>query len=228
VFFLLMWNGASRANYLAPAYTALLAAGGVAFEAAARQHRWRWLVPTTAGAIAVGGLLIAPMALPLLPPSRYADLERAVGITPPVEEKTDFGELPLHYALRFGWEAVLAALEQAQETLTPAERDQAVVFGSWFGDTAAVNFFGPDRGLPPAIGGHNSYWLWGPGEASGEVVLVLRDDAEGLTAIYESVDRVAEVDCRYCMPDVDRLGVYVARRMKRPIEDVWPELKRYE
>jgi hypothetical protein len=228
VFLLLAWNGASRANYLGPANAALLAAGGVAFEAAARRYHWRWLAPTAGGVIVVAGLLVAPMALPLLPASRYAGLERAVGISPPVEEKTDFGELPLHYALRFGWDELLTALEQAQATLTPSERDRAVVFGSWFGVTGAVNFFGPERGLPPAIGGHNNYWLWGPGDASGEVVLVIREDAEGLTEIFESIERVAEVDCRYCMPDVDRLGVYVARRMKRPIEDVWPELKRYE
>ena len=227
VFLLLMWNGASRANYLAPAYTPLLAAGGVAIERAARRPRWRWLPTTAAAVIAIGGLAAAPLALPLLPPERYVAYARAIGISAPVEEQAEFGEMPLHYALRFGWSELLTALERAHATLTPAEQEQAVVFGSWFGDTGAVNYFGRDRGLPRAIGGHNSYWLWGPGDASGEVVLVISDDGEQLREIFERVDRVAEVDCRYCMPDVDRLAVWVSRGMKRPIAEVWPSLKRY-
>ena len=39
VFGLLLLNGTSRAGYLAPAYTWLLAAGGVAAESAFRRHR---------------------------------------------------------------------------------------------------------------------------------------------------------------------------------------------
>jgi 4-amino-4-deoxy-L-arabinose transferase-like glycosyltransferase len=227
VFFLLMFNDASRANYLAPAYTSLLAGGGVVFERAARGQRWRWLPAAAAAVITLGGLVTAPLALPLLPPEQYAGYERTLGISAPVEEQTEFGEMPLHYALRFGWTELLAALEKAHATLTPAEQEQAVVFGSWFGDTGAVNFFGPERGLPRAIGGHNNYWLWGPGDASGKVVLMIDDDAEGLREIFERVERVAEVDCRYCMPDVNRLAVFVARGIKRPIAEVWPELKHY-
>ncbi len=45
---------------------------------------------------------------------------------------------------------------------------------------------------------------------------------------YEDVRRVAEIDCEYCMPDVDRLAVYVCRRPKRPLVEWWPKVKRYE
>jgi len=103
-----------------------------------------------------------------------------------------------------------------------------VVLGRWFGDTAAVDFFGPEQGLPRAIGGHNNYWLWGPGDASGEVLLAIAQTDDQLREWYDVVERVAEVDCDYCMPDVDRLGVYVCRRPRRPIAEWWPEAKRYE
>ncbi|MHC4342997.1 MAG: glycosyltransferase, partial [Planctomycetota bacterium] len=76
--------------------------------------------------------------------------------------------------------------------------------------------------------GHNNYWLWGPGEASGEVVLVIAEQPEEISQLFRSVERAAEVDCRYCMPEVDRLGVYVARGIERPIAEVWPELKDYQ
>ena len=56
---------------------------------------------------------------------------------------------------------------------------------------------------------------------------MIDDDAEGLREIFERVERVAEIHCRYCMPDMNRRAVYVARGIKRPIAEVWPELKHY-
>jgi len=228
VFLLLISSSAVRANYLAPAYAALLAAGAVAVERLAQEHRMRWLPGATAATLAIAGLLGAPLALPLLPPARYVAYQQALGVAPSDEENTDFGDMQLHFALRFGWPEILGALEEAQLELTPAERERAVVFGSWFGDTGAVNFFGPERGLPRAISNHNHYWLWGPGDWSGEVALLLAEPDDPLTSKFERAQRVAEVDCRYCMPAVDRLGVYVARGLRGGVPATWPSLKHYE
>jgi len=228
VFCLLMASGSARSSYLAPAYPPLLAAGGVAFERMSRARRGRWLPGATIAIIALGGAATAPMAIPLLPPAQYITYERALGISAPVEQVDELGVMPLHYALRFGWSDLLGAVAEAYATLTPEERGKAVVLGRSFGDTAAINFFGPAQGLPRAIGGHNNYWLWGPGDASGEVLLAVATTDVMLLDWYEAVDRVAEVDCDYCMPDVDRLAVYVCRRPRRPLAEWWRETKRYE
>ncbi len=227
VFFLLMATGAVRANYLGPAYAPLLAAGGVAFERLARRARWRWVPATAAVAAVIGGLVVAPFALPLLPPARFVAYQGAIGLSAPVDQRDELGVMPLHYALRFGWDELLDALDAAHATLTPAEREKAVVFGSWFGDTGAVNALGPARGLPPAISGHNNYWLWGPGDATGEVLLVVAESDEELAARFASVERVAEIDCRYCMPGVARLAIFVCRGLRRPIAEAWPDVKNY-
>ena len=224
----LMANGAARSNYLAPAYPPLLAAGSVAFERLARAERWRWLPAAAVVIFFAGGAAMAPMAIPLLPPELYIAYARAVGVSPPVDQIDELGAMPLHYALRFGWSDLLRAVGDAFDTLSPEEREKAVVLGNLFGDTAAINFFGPERGLPRAIGGHNSYWLWGPGDANGDVLLAVAHTDRRLREWYESVERVAEVDCDYCMPDMARLAVYVCRRPRRPIAAWWPETKRYE
>ena len=226
---LLAASGSARANYLGPAYTVLLPAGGVAFERLARGRGWRWLPATTAALLVAGGVATAPMAIPLLPPARYVAYERALGISPPVDQQGDIGLLPLHFAQRFGWVELMEAVEAAHATLSEQERRGAMVFGSYFGDTGAVNFFGREAGLPPAIGGHNNYWLWGPREFSGDVMIVITDPrhtAQHLE-LFEHVERVAGVECRYCMPDTSRLSVYVCRGLKRPLPEVWPQLKRY-
>jgi hypothetical protein len=135
--------------------------------------------------------------------------------------------MPLHFALRFGWPELLGAVERAQATLSPVERERAVVLGSWFGDTGAVNLLGRTRGLPRAISGHNSYWLWGPEGASGEVLLAIAESDVRLRGWYAEVERVAEIGCELCMPEVARLGVYVCRRPLRPIARWWPETRLY-
>jgi 4-amino-4-deoxy-L-arabinose transferase-like glycosyltransferase len=225
---LLLASTAVRSNYLGPAYLPLLAAGAVAFERVATRPRWRWLPAVAAVTFVVGGGGMAPLGLPLLPPEQYVAYERALGVSAPVEEKDELGLLPLHYALRFGWDEILGAVEQAHLSLRPEERARAVVLGSWFGDTGAVNVLGRARGLPPAISGHNSYWLWGPGEREPEIVLALSRDGDGLDEAFERVERVAEVDCRLCMPRVDALAVYVCRGPRRPLAEWWAEVKHYD
>jgi len=228
VFLLLAASGSARANYLGPAYTVLLPAGGVAFERLARGRRWRWLPATAAVLLAVGGAATAPMAIPLLPPARYVAYERALGISAPVEQQGEIGPLPMHFALRFGWEELMEAVEEAHATLSEEERTGTAVFGSWFGDTGAVNFFGREAGLPPAISGHNNYWLWGPREFSGDVLIVIARSDARLVELFEHVEPVASVGCQYCMPDTSRLSVYVCRGLRQSLPEVWPRLKHYD
>jgi hypothetical protein len=227
VFLLLVSAGGVRANYLGPAYVPLFAAGGVAFERLATRPCWRWLPLAAATVFVISGLALAPLAMPLLPPKQYLAYERALGVSAPDEETMDYGAMPPHYAPRFGWPEVVAAIEEAYATLPPQDRARTVVLALSYADAGAVNLLGPKRGLPRAISGHNSYWLWGPGSADTEVVLALTPDGDWLRRSFEEVERVAEVGCDYCMPETDRSGVYVCRGLKRPLADWWLELKRY-
>ena len=225
---LLIATASVRANYLGAAYLVLFAAGGVAFERIASVPRARWLPAVSSALMIAAGMLTAPLAIPLLPPERFAAYARAIEIEGPVEEQTDFGAMPLHFALRFGWTEILTALDVANTSLTPREQERAVVFGDWFGDTGAINFHGPARGLPPAITGHNNYWIWGPIEGRGDVVIAIAPDDSMLSEHFASVVHTADVDCRWCLPYVDRLRVYVAREPRVPLDEIWAELKHFE
>ena len=46
---------------------------------------------------------------------------------------------------------------------------KAAVFGQNYGEAGAIDFYGPALGLPSALSAHNSYYLWGPGDWTGEV-----------------------------------------------------------
>jgi hypothetical protein len=92
-----------KAYYLTPVYPMLLAAGAVAIEDFVRRRQpLKFVKPVLVSVLAVGGAILAPMAVPILPPETYAKYESALGIAPPKEERRAVAELPQHFADRFG------------------------------------------------------------------------------------------------------------------------------
>jgi 4-amino-4-deoxy-L-arabinose transferase-like glycosyltransferase len=224
---LLVASGTARANYAAPAYGALLAAGGVAVEGFARSGPRRALPAALAAGLLVSGLASLPLATPLLPPERLSAYARALGVEVPREQVGEDGPLPLHFALRFGWHALIDAVAQAQAALAPGERERAVVLAPSFGAAAALRFLARERGLPPVISGHNNYFLWGHGGAIGDVLIAVSEDPGQLERAYRSVERVAEIDCEYCAAEVDRWSVFVCRGLRVPFERFWRGVRHF-
>jgi 4-amino-4-deoxy-L-arabinose transferase-like glycosyltransferase len=228
VWLLLLVPG-SRTYYMAPALPIAFAGGAVGLEALARRFRAAWPVPAAIAALLISAPSTLLLSLPLLPAGPYLALQNALGIAIPSEDRGGSASLPIHLALRLHGPAVVDAVERALVTLSPEERPRAAVLASDFGSAAAVNWFGPARGLPRAISYHNSYWMWGPGDASGDplVVLIDRRFAENLGKGFESWERVAEIDCPRCMPFLTNMSVYVCRRPRWPLAQMWPDMKMY-
>jgi len=90
-----------------------------------------------------------------------------------------------------------------------------------------VDFFGPSLGLPPGISLHNNFWLWGPGDATGEVVLAVHASGDVLRRYFGDVREVARVECEACAPWARRLRVWICRAPQRSLAELWPELKKF-
>ena len=224
---ILVASGSARSSYSAPAYCVLLAAGGVAWEALTHT-RLRALPTVLALLLLLEGAASVPLAVPLLPPERVATYAARIGVDAPRDQVDDPGALPLHLGLRFGWPELAQAVARASETLTPAERTDSVVLARSFGEAGALNHFGRALGLPPVVSGHNNYWLWGPGEHSGDVAIVLADSDAELSRWYRSVERVGSVECRWCIPALDGTSIFVCRGLRAPREELWASLRHYQ
>jgi hypothetical protein len=227
-FAILLTSGASRSGYLSPAYSWLFAAGGVALERWLARPRVAWARPAYGALLLVTGVLIAPLALPTLPVETYLRYARALGQGPATEERKELGALPQFYADMHGWEAIVDAVARAHARLTPEEQAGARVFAGDYGVAGAVDLLGPRRGLPPAISGHNNYWLWGPRGWDGRVVIVVGGREEQVRPLFESVEQATTTDCGYCMPYENGLPVWIARGLRQPVAEAWPRLKHYD
>lgn len=225
VFSLLMLSGSARPYYLAPAYPIVFAAGALAVERAAQRRRWRYLPATLGTLIIVAAASTAPLVMPILPPEQYIAYERALGL-PRIRTEFEEGLLPPQFGFQFGWEDLTATVARAVASLPPDERGRIGIVAETFGEAAALNFFGRVTGLPRAIGTHNNYWLWGPGAATGDVMVVISSSPERWRARYDDVAPIGHIDCRYCMPVV-RKTLYLCRRPRAPLSVMWKDLRDY-
>ncbi len=231
-FAVLAFSGSSRSGYLAPAYTWLFAAGGVAVErwlARPRVARWRPALATLMFSLLLaGGAVAAPLALPLLPVEQHVRYARALGQAPETEEKKELGELGQFFADMHGWEEIVSGVAEVHGRLTPAEREAARVFAPDYGVAGAIDHLGRARGLPPAISGHNNYWLWGPRGWDGRVLIVVGSNEERLRSLFDQVERAGTTDCGYCMPYENGRPIWICRGLKQPVADLWPTVKHFD
>jgi len=228
VLLILMASGSSRAGYLAPAYTWLFAAGGVAAERMLTRPRLAWLRPASVALLLLAGAAIAPLALPVLPVETYIRYARALGQAPSTEERKELGDLGQFYADMHGWDAIVATVADAYRKLTPEEAAAARVFAPDYGVAGAVDLLGRRQGLPAAISGHNNYWLWGPRGWDGRVVIVVGSTEERMRERFERVERAGTTACGRCMPYENDRPVWIGRGLRLPVADVWPRIKHYD
>ena len=225
-FAILIFNRHSKPEYLSSAYAALFAGGAIAFEHWLSRWPLRWLKPTYVTLLTCG-LILAPVVLPILPVETYIRYADALGIKPHSAENKQLSDLPQFYADMFGWEAKAEAVAQIYNRLSPEDKAKCAIFGDNYGRCGAIDFFGKAYGLPPSIGKHNNYWIWGRRDYTGELVIVLGGDLEDKRKAFESVEIAGVSTCNYCMPYENNLRIYVCRNLKKPLRELWPQLKNY-
>jgi hypothetical protein len=216
-----------KAYYLAPLYPTLLALGAVAIEHWFGKRSVRGAILAL---VAASGAFSAPLAVPVLPVASYIAYASAVGMAPSASatEHQKLGLLPQHFADMFGWPEMAASIAAAYDRLPPADRARAVFFGQNYGEAAAIDVFGPPLGLPPAISGHNNYFLWGPRGHDGSVILIIGGNRAQMAEEFRSVEQVGYIDTPYAMPYETSQPIYVLRGLKMPLATLWPTLKKYE
>jgi hypothetical protein len=168
-----------------------------------------------------------PFGLPVLPVRSFVRYQAALGMAPSTDERLALGALPQHYADMFGWEEMAALVNQAYRRLTPEEQKRCRVFGQNYGEAGAIDVLGRRLGLPPALSGHNSYWLWGPGDGEVEVVIIIGGAREDNARYFEEVEIVGQTDSPWAMPYERGLDVSIARRPRMDLQEAWPQLRRY-
>jgi hypothetical protein len=213
-----------RTYYLFPAFPILFAAGGVIWERWLGGPRLRWIAPVYVTLMIAMSALLAPTVMPLLAPETYIRYSAATHLQQQRIETRTMGPLPQLFADQFGWPEMAATIAGVYNRLPPDVRASTAIFGHNYGQAGAIDLFGPRYGLPPAISGHQSYYLWGPRGYTGESMIVMGGNPADLARLFTSVEKVARVEHRYSMPD-QHFDVYYCRGMKMALREYWPKVK---
>jgi hypothetical protein len=141
-----------KGYYPLDVFPVLIAAGSV--SVASWKH-WR----VVAVGLVAFALVALPVVLPVLPESTMINhnLDKA---------RDDF-------SAELGWPTVVSSIAHAYREVPEPERSKAILLTQNYSQASAVNLFGGRSGLPRALSGHNSYWLWLPPRASIDTVVAV-------------------------------------------------------
>ena len=213
-----------KVYYVAPIYPGLIAAGAVAVEAMTiRRAGYR---AGLIAAIVVAGFAIMPLATPALPLPALLGYQHALDVRTVKMEDHPVGLVPQQFADQLGWNDLEITIARAVAMLSPAERRSAAILTGDYGQAAALDFLGRRDHLPPAISGHNQYYLWGPRGEHAAVVAVGLSRAV-LAREYRSIEQVGEYRSLYVLPQNSNLPIYLCRRPRMPLTRYWRHLRDY-
>jgi Dolichyl-phosphate-mannose-protein mannosyltransferase len=214
-----------RIYYVAPIYPMLFAAGAVWIEGRIDERGWEWARQAIVIPLIVGGLVAAPLAMPILPAEAAADYSNFWDIHKVRVENYDSGRLPQFFADMFGWPNQVKVLASVYHSLPFEDRAHCTILAANYGEAGAIDYFGPAYGLPRAISPHNNYYLWGPGDSSGGVVIAVGMDLHKLNLLFADVQKAATIEDSDAVPDENNLPVYICSNPRVPLSQAWPWLK---
>jgi Dolichyl-phosphate-mannose-protein mannosyltransferase len=213
--------------YLAPIYPMFFAAGSIVISAGIEWTRQSWLKPVLIILLLAGGAWLAPVVVPVFSVDRFISYMNTLPFKLPRSEHShERAVLPQHYADQFGWEEMTAMTAQAWARVPLDQRGDCGIFAQDYGQAGAIDFFGPRYGLPPALSGHQTYFLWGPRGYSGNCLIVLDDKKEVLDQLFEQVDYIGSSDNPYALER--NISVHLCRGAKfGTLAQLWPKLKKW-
>jgi hypothetical protein len=216
VFF--MFNSGAKPYYIAGTYMYLVPAGMVAIEPAlaSAAHRVRRLTLW----LGVSLLVTLPITLPVLP---AGDIGFTAAVNPVLAETV-------------GWPQLVAQVDRAWYSLSPAQRALGVIFTSNYGEEGAINELGRQLGLPEAVGDHNNDWWWGPGRPDAQVVLAVAPGPKDTTGYglylhrhFGRVVQAATITNSEHLHNQEYGGqIYICSQPRLPWDQIWPQLRHYD
>ncbi len=211
--------------YLTPIYPMLFAAGGVFWQKFIEAHsRLRWVKVALPVVLAVMGVIVFPLVLPILPPNQIARYMNALGVGVSRTETDMRSTLPQHFADEFGWPEMVAKVAEVYDAMPADERAKTAILAGNYGSAGAIDFFGPRYGLPASISTHQNYYYWGFRLYTGESLIMLNWELDDAQYWCQNVEQGPKIGHPYAM-GWEHYTILICHGLKKPLAEAWPRLK---
>jgi hypothetical protein len=208
-----------RSYYLAPAYPMLIAGGVVTWEQwlSSRSSRTARLVGVvTWGALAVGGVMLAAVMLPVAPVN--SGLWR---LSSRVHD---------NFAEEIGWRELSETVASIYAALPEEQKRSTRVLAGNYGEAGAIAMYAKAYELPQVISGINSYRLRGFGDPAPQSVIVLGFARQDLEQIFMSCHLAGTVTNRYNVENEETRShpeIYICGAPRQSWPELWEKLPRF-
>jgi 4-amino-4-deoxy-L-arabinose transferase-like glycosyltransferase len=211
--------GKGRDYYMGPAYPMMYAAGAVWGEQWLKSVRRSVALGVRVlawAALLFDAVLVTVIAMPAAPVNsarwKFA-----------VSQNGDLLE-------ELGWPELVQAVAQVRDALPESDRAHVGILVGDYGEAGAVDLYGPQYGLPPAISGINSFWAHGYGNPPPETLIVLGLSKRFLDRNFASCQVVAQSPNPYHIENEqvrDHPDIYVCRGLRQSWPEFWRDFQYY-
>lgn len=229
ILFVLFFFMKAKFYFLTPVYPFLLASGAVVVEGFIEKRNWEKLKGIILSLMVIGGIITAHMSMPILPVDTFIKISAILSKDAGVKtERHEIGELPQHFADRFGWEEMANTVVNVYSKLSEEEKSKACIFTGNYGEAGAIRFFGKKYGLPEPISGHGWHYYQGTKNYTGEIVIFIGIPIKYLQSHFDEIIQSDIFQCQYCMPYENNQPVYVCRNPKQSLKEILEYLKHFD
>lgn len=193
-----------RFYYVIGMFASCWAAGAVELQRYRPARWWRWVFSAP---VYVLSAALSLTTLPVLPASWP---------TPawPVSQ------------LSIGWPELTDTVANAYRALPPAVRRNTAVVTEWYWDAAAIDRFGPARGISHVYSAHRGYWYFAAPPNDARAVLFVGSDSTYLHRFFSEVKQVATITTGPAMNLYSlRMPVWLCTGQREPWSRMWPQLR---
>jgi hypothetical protein len=203
---LLFFLAGGKAYYPAPIYPLTYAAGSVWLVSAVRSYRIRELL--TAAACVVT-LILLPIGLPVIPAS---NLPQNIW-----SARKDYSDM-------IGWPELTQQVTGVFQSLSPAERQSAMILTNNYGEAGALEFYG--RGLPTVVCPELTFYYWAPARMNPSTVVVVGFPRDYLASFFGDLQQAGTVTNALGIRNEEwGKPIWIARNPRMALSQAWPQLK---
>jgi hypothetical protein len=210
-----------KSYYLMPAYPTMFAVGAVACENLGRVLRAVWFTVAT-----ILLLPLLPVMLPIFDPVTLAGYLDRTHLRPrPVEVEGIGAPLTQLFSDEFGWRDMEKQVAKVYQSLPPEDRSRAAIMAMDYGEAAAIDVYGREDGLPPALCGQLQYYFWGTRGYDGSVIIQVNGNPDRWSELCTESKVVGGFGVPYSMP-YENGPIFLCRGLRRPLPEMWDSFKR--
>lgn len=203
-----------KGYYPGPTIPLVLAAGCLAVARIVARTRWRRVT----GLVVTGGLLEAALLLPIILPVVPISSLHTLGID----------ALNPDFANTVGWSAFTTQVGAVYNALPPAQRARTAILTSIDGQAGAIDIYGREEHLPPAISPHLCFWYWKRANLDATTLVTVGYHPSDLAFLCGTITRAGAVPIPDAMVNLNQgAPLLVCTNLRESIDAAWPALRNF-